>query len=200
MYTIESLFGNKILKQLKRPGKYEKWKVKRQFQFMHCTTDSRSLMKERRTLEFSHIPVDLQRWSLKLRMKPSKSIHQPVTRRLRAVVDIPQTAVVWHLPTLGKVDKRCQEVIEKKGEGYNSLRSPSQQSIHRRRPLLRSILSNVRGVREKISSVNRRIGILLQQDNAKLHIATQVQEKILKFVATELLPHPAYSPDLAPID
>ena len=38
-----------------------------------------------------------------------------------------------------------------------------------------------------------------QHDNAKPHVANIVKEKIAKF-GWELLPHPLYSPDLAPSD
>ena len=47
--------------------------------------------------------------------------------------------------------------------------------------------------------VNRK-RVLLQQDNAKPHTARQTKEKIRNLDAIELLPHPAYSPDLAPSD
>lgn len=41
---------------------------------------------------------------------------------------------------------------------------------------------------------------LLQQDKAKPHTSRQTKEKIKELKAIELLPHPAYSPDLAPSD
>ena len=47
--------------------------------------------------------------------------------------------------------------------------------------------------------VNRK-RVLLQQDNARPHTARKTKEKIKELDAIELLPHPAYSPDLAPSD
>lgn len=41
---------------------------------------------------------------------------------------------------------------------------------------------------------------LLQQDNARPHTAKKTLEKIKELDAFELMPHPAYSPDLAPSD
>jgi histone-lysine N-methyltransferase SETMAR len=42
--------------------------------------------------------------------------------------------------------------------------------------------------------------ILLQHDNAKPHTSRKIKEKISKLDGIELMPHPAYSPDLAPSD
>ena len=42
--------------------------------------------------------------------------------------------------------------------------------------------------------------MLLQQDNASAHTAKTTQNKIKELESIELLPHPAYSPDLAPSD
>ena len=47
--------------------------------------------------------------------------------------------------------------------------------------------------------VNRK-RVLLQQDNASPHTARRTKEKIRELKSIELLPHPAYSPDLAPSD
>ena len=47
--------------------------------------------------------------------------------------------------------------------------------------------------------VNRK-RVVLQQDNTKPHTARQTKEKVRNLDAIELLPHPAYSPDLAPSD
>ena len=41
---------------------------------------------------------------------------------------------------------------------------------------------------------------ILQQDNARLHTASATIIKIQEMGGIELLPHPAYSPDLAPSD
>ncbi len=53
---------------------------------------------------------------------------------------------------------------------------------------------------EKYPALINRKRVLLQQDNAKPHTAKQTKEKIKNLDAFELLPHPAYSPDLAPSD
>lgn len=47
--------------------------------------------------------------------------------------------------------------------------------------------------------VNRKRA-LLQHDNAPAHIARMTQQKISELDGMEVLPHPAYSPDLAPSD
>jgi histone-lysine N-methyltransferase SETMAR len=47
--------------------------------------------------------------------------------------------------------------------------------------------------------VNRKRA-LLQHDNAPVHTSRRVQQKIQELEGIELLPHPAYSPDLAPSD
>lgn len=47
--------------------------------------------------------------------------------------------------------------------------------------------------------VNRK-RVILQQDNASPHTANTTKEKIRELNSIELLPHPAYSPDLAPSD
>ena len=47
--------------------------------------------------------------------------------------------------------------------------------------------------------VNRK-RVVLQQDNAKPHTAKKTIDKIIKWESFELLPHPAYCPDLAPSD
>lgn len=47
--------------------------------------------------------------------------------------------------------------------------------------------------------VNRK-RVLLQQDNARPHTARVTQNKITQLEGIEILPHPAFSPDLAPSD
>jgi len=53
-------------------------------------------------------------------------------------------------------------------------------------------------VKLRPSLVNRR-GIVLQHDNAKPHTAKITREKLKKF-GWDVLPHPSYSPDIAPSD
>jgi histone-lysine N-methyltransferase SETMAR len=42
--------------------------------------------------------------------------------------------------------------------------------------------------------------VLLQQDNARPHMAKKTVQKIEELEDIELLPHPAFSPDLEPSD
>ena len=55
-------------------------------------------------------------------------------------------------------------------------------------------------LKEKYPSLTNRKRVLLQQDNAKPHTANRTAEKIVELEGIELLPHPAYSPDLEPSD
>jgi histone-lysine N-methyltransferase SETMAR len=48
------------------------------------------------------------------------------------------------------------------------------------------------------AELSRKYSALLQQDNASPHTARKTKGKLRELEATELLPHPAYSPDLAP--
>jgi histone-lysine N-methyltransferase SETMAR len=52
----------------------------------------------------------------------------------------------------------------------------------------------------KYPALVKRGRILLQQDNASPHTARKTKERLRELDATELLPRPAYSPDLAPSD
>lgn len=55
-------------------------------------------------------------------------------------------------------------------------------------------------MQQKYPSLVNRKRVLLQQDNAKPHTAKKTLEKIEKMESIQILPHPAYSPDLAPSD
>ena len=52
-------------------------------------------------------------------------------------------------------------------------------------------------LKEKYPSLTNRKRVFLQEDNAKLHTTNRTKEKIVELEGIELLPHPAYSPDLA---
>jgi histone-lysine N-methyltransferase SETMAR len=53
---------------------------------------------------------------------------------------------------------------------------------------------------EKYPALLNRKRVLLQQDNARPHTAKKTLQKIEELEVIELLPHPAFSPDLAPSD
>ena len=53
---------------------------------------------------------------------------------------------------------------------------------------------------QKYPALVNRKRVILQQDNASPHTARRTKEKIRELESIELLPHPAYSPDLAPSD
>jgi [histone H3]-lysine36 N-dimethyltransferase SETMAR len=53
---------------------------------------------------------------------------------------------------------------------------------------------------KKYPALINRKQVILQQDNASPHTAALTRRKIEELEAIELLPHPAYSPDLAPSD
>ena len=55
-------------------------------------------------------------------------------------------------------------------------------------------------MRQKYPTLISRKRALLQQDNAPAHRAKKTQGKIAELDGIEVLPHPAYSPDLAPSD
>lgn len=55
-------------------------------------------------------------------------------------------------------------------------------------------------LRQRYPALVNRKRVLLQQDNARPHTAQTTQDKITELQGVELLPHPAYSPDLAPSD
>lgn len=54
-------------------------------------------------------------------------------------------------------------------------------------------------IAQKLPILANRKGVILQHDNAKPHVAKLTQEKIKK-LRLEVLPHPPYSPDMAPSD
>jgi histone-lysine N-methyltransferase SETMAR len=53
---------------------------------------------------------------------------------------------------------------------------------------------------EKYPALVNRKRVLLQQDNARPHTAKKTLQKMEELEGTELLPHPAFSPALAPSD
>jgi histone-lysine N-methyltransferase SETMAR len=53
---------------------------------------------------------------------------------------------------------------------------------------------------EKCPALVNRKRVLLQQDNVRPHTAKKTLQKIEELEGNELLPHPAFSPDLEPSD
>jgi hypothetical protein len=56
------------------------------------------------------------------------------------------------------------------------------------------------GFLEKYPALVNRKRVLLQQENARHHTAKKILQKIEELEVIELLPHPAFSPDLEPSD
>lgn len=55
-------------------------------------------------------------------------------------------------------------------------------------------------LKKKYPTFVKRKRVLMQQDNAPAHRARLTQQKFLELEGVEVLPHPPYSPDLAPSD
>jgi [histone H3]-lysine36 N-dimethyltransferase SETMAR len=55
-------------------------------------------------------------------------------------------------------------------------------------------------LKEKYPALVNRKHVLFQQDNARPHTSRRTLQKLDEFDGVKLLPHPAYSPDLAPSD
>ena len=55
-------------------------------------------------------------------------------------------------------------------------------------------------LRRRYPALVNRNRVLLQKDNARYRISRKTMTKIQKLGGIELLPHPAYSPDLVPSD
>jgi len=55
-------------------------------------------------------------------------------------------------------------------------------------------------LKEKYPALVNRNRVLFQQDNARPHTSGRTLQKLEEFDGVKLLPHPAYSPDLAPSD
>ena len=54
-------------------------------------------------------------------------------------------------------------------------------------------------MQEKRPSLTNRKGVILQHDNARPHTSLKTKKKLLE-LDWDILPHPPYSPDLAPSD
>lgn len=84
------------------------------------------------------------------------------------------------------------------GVVYYELLKPNETiTAERYAQQLENLYKNLMKNRSSIAS-NRRKVILLH-DNARPHVALKVKQKLMEF-EWETLPHPAYSPDLAPSD
>ena len=55
-------------------------------------------------------------------------------------------------------------------------------------------------LRERYPAIVNRSRVILQQDNGHPHTSKMTMDKIRELVGIKLLPHPPYSPDLAPSD
>lgn len=54
-------------------------------------------------------------------------------------------------------------------------------------------------IEEKRPRLSNKLGVVIQQDNARPHVSLQTRKKLIEF-GWDILSHPPYSPDLAPSD
>ena len=63
----------------------------------------------------------------------------------------------------------------------------------------RQLMKLDKEIEEKWPELETRKGVIFHQDNARLHTSMVTRKKLLK-LGWEVMPHPPYSPDLAPSD
>ncbi|EFN64341.1 Histone-lysine N-methyltransferase SETMAR, partial [Camponotus floridanus] len=73
------------------------------------------------------------------------------------------------------------------------------KSIMRDRYQLQLNRLNVTFMEKRSAVASNRRKVILLHDNARPHVANSVKETLMQF-EWEVLPHPVYSPDLAPSD
>lgn len=87
---------------------------------------------------------------------------------------------------------------DQQGVVYYELLKPGETVTgDRYRQQLHNLEENLHRKRPTIASIRRKV--ILLHDNARPHVAKAVKETLLE-LEWEVLPHPAYSPDLAPSD
>jgi histone-lysine N-methyltransferase SETMAR len=131
------------------------------------------------------------------------------TRRLSDDLGVSQSTAVRHLHRIGKVNRSCRVVphelsaaqAQRRVEACIQLRAnPNDERFLNAELYSQQLERMYAALGERYPALVNRKRVLLQQDNARPHTAHITQEKIEELEGIELMPHPAYSPDLAPSD
>lgn len=122
--------------------------------------------------------------------------------------DNPKRETFWvdpgqSVPSTSKRDIHAQKVMlciwwDEEGVAYYELLKPGE-TVNKERYQQQLIKLNEELLKKRSAIASNRRKVILLHDNTRPHVA-QVVKETLKDIGWEVLPHPAYSPDLAPSD
>uniref|UniRef100_A0A0N5BM18 HTH_48 domain-containing protein n=1 Tax=Strongyloides papillosus TaxID=174720 RepID=A0A0N5BM18_STREA len=119
------------------------------------------------------------------------------TRELEEKMGYDHTTIVVAKPGIQRKKRMLCIWWDRSGPIYYEL-LPHSQVVSA--DLYCQLLSNLdKEIKRKRPTLANRKGIILLQDNARPHVALKTRKK-LDELCYEVLPHPAYSPDVAPSD